>query len=392
MVLHGLHLDFTRIHRNRRAAWSMMSKTVAAAMQARRVPNVTERTFMHPLRATAIVSPLPPCASGDGFDVREIVGESSTLCEVLRQAETVASTDSTVLIHGETGTGKGVIANAIHQLSARKSGRLVKLNATAVPSALLESELFGHERGAFTGAVVRRIGRFELAQDGTLFLDEIGEMPLDLQPKLLRLLQEREFERLGGSETLSSNARLIVATHRDLRAMVSAQTFREDLYYRLNVFPITVPPLRERREDIPALTRAFVESFARRMCRRVPPVTPQVVARLSSYPWPGNIRELQNIVERAVILTPDGESLQVELPSPHESSPAQRSPRPSVASLDEVQRAHILSVLESTGWVIGGPQGAAVKLGMKRTTLNFRIKKLGISPESRKERWLVRSA
>ncbi|HWZ88473.1 MAG TPA: sigma 54-interacting transcriptional regulator [Polyangiaceae bacterium] len=345
---------------------------------------------MHPLRSNAAASTI--CGLELSFNVKDIVGESSTLREVLRQAETVASTDATVLIHGETGTGKEMIANAIHHFSSRRSGRIVKVNTAAVPSALIESELFGHEKGAFTGAFARRLGRVELAQDGTLFLDEIGEMPLELQPKLLRLLQEREYQRLGGSDSLFSNARLVVATHRDLRAMVRAQTFREDLYYRLNVFPICLPPLRERRADIPVLARSFAENYARRIGRRVPTISPSVMESLSNYSWPGNIRELQNIIERAVILSPNGESLQVQLPHPHELEAPLTLALPAVDSLDDAQRVHILSVLESTGWVIGGPKGAAAKLGMKRTTLNFRIKKLGIGRELRSDRWLTRSA
>lgn len=320
-------------------------------------------------------------------ETQPILGESSALREVLQQVRTVARTDSTVLVQGETGTGKELVASAIHHCS-RRPGRFVKLNVAAVPIALLESELFGHERGAFTGAFARRSGRFELADQGTLFLDEIGEMPLELQPKLLRLLQEREYERLGGTETLRSSARLVVATHRDLAAMVRRQQFREDLYYRLNVFPIEVPPLRQRREDIPTLVRRFVDDCARRLDAPVPVVSSEVIARLSTYPWPGNVRQLQNVIERAMILCESRGKFMVELPptEPHVAA-ACASPQPET-SLDAVQRQHIINVLDSTGWVIGGPGGAAAKLGMKRTTLNFRMKKLGISKSTSKDAWL----
>jgi formate hydrogenlyase transcriptional activator len=314
---------------------------------------------------------------GDGgFRSPDIVGRSSRLLEVLRHARTVANTDSTVLVHGDTGTGKELVARAVHQWS-RRSGRMIKLNVAALPATLVESELFGHEKGAFTGAVARRLGRVELAQDGTLFLDEIGEMPLETQPKLLRFLQEREYERLGGDRPLRSNARLIVATNRDLWAMVEAQRFREDLYYRLNVFPIYVPPLRERREDIPALVQTFVHNCACQMGKTVPAISATTMEQLTTYSWPGNIRELQNVVERAVILA-TGDGLQVDLPLRERTTPIRPSAAPPLGSLDEVQRGYILKVLEETDWVVGGPNGAAVKLGMKRSTLNFRIKKLGI--------------
>lgn len=306
----------------------------------------------------------------------EIVGNSPALRRVLRQVETVAPTDSGVLIYGETGTGKELIARAIHDLSARRSGTFVKLNCAAIPTGLLESELFGHERGAFTGAVVQRIGRFELANRGTIFLDEIGEIPLELQPKLLRVLQEREFERLGSSRTLHTDARLIAATNRDLGSMVEQHAFRADLYYRLNVFPIHVPPLRDRPEDIPLLVRHFVQQFARQMNRSIDTIPAESMAALKRYPWPGNIRELQNLIERAVILSSGSvlsipiEELKVSAPVPHESESQQ--------TLADAERAHILTVLKETGWVLAGTNGAAARLGMNRSTLRFRMKKLGI--------------
>ncbi len=311
-------------------------------------------------------------------ELGEIVGRSAGILEVLRQVDTVAQTESTVLICGETGTGKELIAEAIHRRGARARGPFVKLNCAAIPLGLLESELFGHERGAFTGASSRRIGRFELAQSGTLCLDEIGEMPLEVQPKLLRLLQEREFERLGSSFTLRSNARLIAATNRNLGAMVGERTFREDLYYRLNVFPIYVPPLRERREDIAILACKFVQQFARRMNKAVPSLSRATMLRLEDYDWPGNIRELQNVLERAVILA-TGSELEVSI----EKLGRRQGESPTLSqtgdALDEINRAHILGVLRRTNWVISGPSGAALLLGMKRSTLNFRMKKLGIS-------------
>jgi transcriptional regulator with GAF, ATPase, and Fis domain len=312
----------------------------------------------------------------------EILGSSPALAEVLRQVDTVARTGATVLIHGETGTGKELVARAIHRRSARAPGPFVKVNCAAIPAGLLESELFGHEKGAFTGALARRTGRFELAQDGTLFLDEIGEMAAELQPKLLRLLQEREFERLGSSRTIQSNARLVAATHRDLGAMVEGRTFREDLYYRLNVFPLHLPPLRDRRGDISQLANAFVRRFARGLNKDVRGISAEAMARLERHDWPGNVRELQNVLERAVILTPSGEvgaAVIVERlreRSAPADAPAAATPRAD--ALEEVERAHILSVLQKTNWVVAGPYGAAVRLGMKRSTLNFRMKKLGI--------------
>jgi DNA-binding NtrC family response regulator len=324
--------------------------------------------------------------------VEEVVGGSVALQGVLKQVRTVAVTSSTVLIQGETGTGKELIARALHNLSAQRNGPFVKVNCAAIPRDLLESELMGHEKGAFTGAFARRIGRFELAQHGTLFLDEIGELALDLQPKLLRLLQEREFERVGGTRTLHTNARLIAATNRDLGALSAAGSFRHDLYYRLNVFPLQMPPLRERREDVPELTRAFVAELSARMNKRIESISEEALARLVAYPWPGNIRELQNVLERAVILC-EGSVLEVPpLPgSPRavtsaalpasmpQAMSAPASAQNPADQLDAVNRTHILAVLQATGWVIAGPKGAAARLGMKRSTLHFRMKKLGIA-------------
>lgn len=325
----------------------------------------------------------------------EIVGKSVSLRRMLREVETVAPSDSTVLILGETGTGKELIARAIHTRSTRQTHPFVKLNCAAIPTGLLESELFGHERGAFTGAIAQRIGRFELATRGTVFLDEIAEIPLELQPKLLRVLQEREFERLGSTRTLRSDARLIAATNRELETMVNDQKFREDLFYRLNVFPVRVPPLRERREDIPILVRHFAEQFARRMKKEIETIPSETMTTLTRYHWPGNVRELQNIIERAVIVS-SGPVLNVAL-----SELRQRVTREPVAAnaskggngdaakrgnLENVERNHILSVLQDTNWVLAGPDGAAERLGLKRSTLQFRMKKLGIArPAKRAE-------
>jgi formate hydrogenlyase transcriptional activator len=310
------------------------------------------------------------------MNFQEIIGNSPVLRRVLRQVEAVAPTGSTVLIHGETGTGKELIARAVHNLSQRHSNSFVKLNCAAIPTGLLESELFGHERGAFTGAVTQRIGRFELASQGTIFLDEVGEIPLDLQPKLLRVLQEKEFERLGGSRTLRTNARLIAATNRDLQSMVEEQKFRSDLFYRLNVFPIHVPSLRERTEDIPFLVRHFAQYFAFNMSKQIETISSETMSALVRYPWPGNIRELQNVIERAVILS-KGPGLKVPLTDlkPRSLEGANGN---GCYTLEEVERRHILSVLEQTNWVFAGPNGAAARLGIKRPTLQFRMQKLGI--------------
>ena len=310
------------------------------------------------------------------LNFEEIVGRSSALRKVLQDIETVAPTDSTVLIYGETGTGKELVARAIHDLSTRGKNAFVKLNCAAIPTGLLESEMFGHEKGAFTGAVAQRIGRFELAHHGTVFLDEIGEIPLELQPKLLRVLQEREFERLGSSRTLRSDARLIAATNRDLTAMVDERQFRADLFYRLNVFPIEVPPLRERQDDIPLLVRHFVQQFARRMGKAVDTIPVETMNVLVRYQWPGNIRELQNLVERAVILS-TGPILKVPLNDLH-LQPVAASASPRTGTLEEVERRHIVEALDAADWVISGPRGAAGRLGLKRSTLQARMQKLGI--------------
>jgi formate hydrogenlyase transcriptional activator len=277
-----------------------------------------------------------------------------------------------VLVCGETGTGKELIARAIHDLSARRERSFVKLNCAAIPTGLLESELFGHERGAFTGAIAQRVGRFELADHGTIFLDEVGEIPLELQPKLLRVLQEQEFERLGASRTKRVDVRIVAATNRNLEEMVAAGTFRSDLYYRLNVFPITLPPLRERPEDVPVLVRYFVQKLARRMSKRIETIPADAMDALARYPWPGNVRELENAIERAVILT-RGSALEV----PVAELRARGGPAPD-GTLEATERDAILRTLRDTHWVLGGPQGAATRLGLKRTTLQSRMRKLGI--------------
>jgi formate hydrogenlyase transcriptional activator len=311
----------------------------------------------------------------------DIVGGSAALRRVLKEIETVAPTGSTVLISGETGSGKELVARAIHQLSGRRDGAFVKLNCAAIPTGLLESELFGHERGAFTGAVAQRIGRFELANQGTVFLDEVGEIPLELQPKLLRVLQEREFERLGGTRTLRTDARLIAATNRDLAQLVEDMKFRSDLFYRLNVFPVRVPPLRDRREDIPMLVRHFAQQFARRMKRTIENIPVDTMQALTRYDWPGNIRELQNLIERAVILSP-GPTLFVPIEALTPRAPAPAADDGAV-TLIETDRRHILAALQASNWVLAGPAGAAARLGLKRSTLQFRMRKLGIERPGR---------
>jgi formate hydrogenlyase transcriptional activator len=309
----------------------------------------------------------------------QIIGTSPRLEAVLAQVERVAPTDSTVLVQGETGTGKELIARAVHHLSARCGRAFIKLNCAAIPLDLLESELFGHERGAFTGAIAQKIGRFELADRGTLFLDEVGDIPPTLQPKLLRVLQEQEFERLGGTHTHRVDVRLVAATNRDLATMVRRGEFRIDLFYRLNVFPIALPPLRDRREDIPALVKHAVDKFARRMCKRIDVIPLETMSALMAHDWPGNIRELQNVIERAVILSNDG-----ILSNPPLVPGALVVPSESSAStLKESERTLILDALESVGWRIGGPDGAAAQLGLRRTTLINKMKRLGISRPAR---------
>ena len=332
------------------------------------------------------------------MNFEEIIGKSAPLRRILQDVETVAPTDSTVLIYGETGTGKELIARAIHNLSARNGNAFVKLNCAAIPTGLLESELFGHEKGAFTGAIAQRIGRFELASRGTVFLDEIGEIPLELQPKLLRVLQEREFERLGSSRTLRTDARLIAATNQDLSSMVKEQKFRSDLFYRLNVFPVRIPSLRERPDDVPLLVRHFAEQFARRMNKKIETIPAETLTSLQSYHWPGNIRELQNVIERAVILSP-GPVLHVQLGELQLQSPASLVPVAGNGKtfsqskwsgqgknmrnlLEDTEREQILSVLKQTNWIVAGPHGAALRLGMKRSTLQLRMRKLGIARET----------
>ncbi len=313
------------------------------------------------------------------YTFEEVVGESPALKRVLSQVETVAPTDSSVLILGETGTGKEVIARAIHDLSPRHNRTFVKVNCAAIPTGLLESELFGHEKGAFTGAIAQKVGRFELAHGGTLFLDEVGDIPLELQPKLLRVLQEKEFERLGSTRTQRVDVRVVAATNRDLTQMVEDRLFRSDLFYRLNVFPIVVPPLRDRTEDVPLLVRYFAQKHARRMDRRVESIPSEEMEALTRYPWPGNVRELENLIERAVILS-RGPTLHVPLPENH---PAGDASPTSAVTLEAAERQHILRALQETHWVIAGVNGAAARLGMKRTTLQSRMSKLGISRPGR---------
>ena len=318
----------------------------------------------------------------------QMVGSSASLRKVLKRVETVAPTDSTVLIYGETGTGKELIARAIHDLSPRRSKPFVKLNCAAIPTGLLESELFGHEKGAFTGAIAQRIGRFEVANGGTIFLDEIGEVPLELQTKLLRVLQEREFERLGSSRTLRTDARLIAATNRDLEAMVSEQKFRSDLFFRVNVFPVDVPPLREREGDIPLLVKHFAQQFSRRMNKVIETIPSATMEALCRYHWPGNIRELQNVIERAVIVS-TSPALSVDLADlnfPNAGRETARATTPKSPTngtlheaLEQSERQQILKALEQSNWVVAGPKGAAAHLGMKRSTLQQRIRKLGIA-------------
>ena len=308
------------------------------------------------------------------FNFEEIIGHSKPIRRVLKQIETVAPTDSTVLILGETGTGKELLARAVHNLSLRRHNSFVRVNCASIPAGLLESELFGHEKGAFTGAIAARVGRLELAHQGTLFLDEVGDIPLELQPKLLRALQEKEFERLGSGRTITSDVRIVAATNRDLGKLVASGQFRSDLFYRLNVFPITVPPLRERREDIPLLVRYFLAKFSQRMKKNIDSVPPEGMKALCNYSWPGNIRELEHVIERAVILSP-GPALKVPA---FEPVPTEDAPPAASSALEDIERAHIIRVLREAKGKIGGPGGAAERLGMNRTTLNSRMQKLKI--------------
>ena len=325
------------------------------------------------------VNRVPPSEKGAERRFEQIIGNSPVLESVLADVERVAPTDSTVLVLGETGTGKELIARAIHNISPRCARPFIKLNCAAIPFDLLESELFGHEKGAFTGAITQKLGRFEMADTGTLFLDEIGDIPLALQPKLLRVLQEQEFERLGSGRTHRINVRLVAATHRDLSEMIERNEFRSDLYYRLNVFPVVLPPLRERRQDIPQLVSHFVDIFARRMGKRIDHVPEETMEAFTSYSWPGNVRELQNLIERAVIRSNNG-VLRNPLPV-LVKNPATVTPVPG--NLTDSTRALILQTLQAAGWIIGGPDGAAARLGLKRTTLIAKMKKLGISRPTR---------
>jgi formate hydrogenlyase transcriptional activator len=312
-----------------------------------------------------------------GFE--QIIGNSPALEAMLEEVERVAPTDSTVLLQGETGTGKELIARAIHSISSRFGRPFVRINCAAIPMDLLESELFGHEKGAFTGAIAQKIGRFEMADKGTLFLDEVGDIPLALQPKLLRVLQEQEFERLGSTRTHQVDVRLVAATNRDLVELVSEKAFRSDLYYRLNVFPIFVPPLRDRREDIPALVKHFVEKYSERMNRNIEEIPVEIMDALTNFSWPGNIRELQNFVERSVILT-SGTVLQARLKTlrPSAEVQSQEAVTQEAVTMEDAEREHICKTLEQTNWVISGQNGAAARLGLKRSTLYFRMQRLGI--------------
>jgi formate hydrogenlyase transcriptional activator len=311
------------------------------------------------------------------YNFEEIIGTSPTLKRALQNVEKVAPTDSTVLIFGETGTGKELIARALHNLSGRREHTLVKVNCAAIPTGLLESEMFGHEKGAFTGAVEQRKGRFELAHRGTIFLDEVEEIPLELQPKLLRVLQEHEFERLGSGKTIRVDVRVLAATNADLAQLVTEKKFRSDLYYRLNVFPVSLPSLRERPEDIPLLINFFAQKFAQQMKKPIKTISTETMAALTSYHWPGNIRELQNLVERGVILS-QSSSLEIPLAELKHSNKVSNHANGST-TLEAVERDHILRILSESSWVIGGPTGAAARLGLNRTTLNHRLRKLGIN-------------
>jgi len=346
-----------------------VAMAVANALACREIAQLKDRLARERLGLESDIRAEHPFA--------EIVGASRPLRDALQQVEIVAQTDATVLVLGETGTGKELIARAIHNRSDRRERPFVKIDCAAIPSGLLESELFGHERGAFTGAIAQKPGRFEVANGGTVFLDEVGEIPLELQPKLLRVLQEQRFERIGGTRTIKVDVRLVAATNRDLLHMVEEHRFRDDLYYRLNVFPICAPPLRERPEDIEPLVRYFVQRFAARMQRRIEVIPTETLDALRRYPWPGNVRELENLIERAVILSP-GPGLRVPLGhlGRHSTPTAQND---SASNLEAVERAHVMRVLEEANWLLGGPRGAAVRLGVKRTTLQSLMKRLAIA-------------
>jgi len=353
--------------------------SVLAPVSVRR-PDDHSETFVGKVDRAAAVLNINR-ASWNQEDRREqlfagIVGTSAALQRALQEVQVVAPTDSGVLILGETGTGKELIARAIHNLSARRDRPFIKLNCAAIPSGLLESELFGHERGAFTGALTRKAGRFEVADKGTIFLDEVGDIPVELQPKLLRVLQEQEFERLGSTHTQQVSVRVVAATHRNLKQMVEDGKFRSDLYYRLQVFPLSLPALRERRTDIPLLVRHFVNQSARRMNRSIATISPEAIEALTKYSWPGNVRELQNFIERAVILSP-GNVLRPPLAELKEA--AVQTPSSELSTLEEMEREHVLRAVRASNWVLGGPNGAAARLGMKRTTLAYRIRKLHIA-------------
>jgi len=344
-----------------------------AAIWASDAPGVTQNGYFG--EDTAVNAELYSsefCGSG----LPRIVGKSASLRSVLGMVRIVAPTDATVLINGETGTGKELIAEAVHRCSNRSNGPFVKVNCAAIPAGLLESELFGHERGAFTGAVARNIGRFERANHGTLFLDEIGDLPLEMQPKILRVLQERQFERVGSSAAIHTDVRVICATHHNLAEMIDRRQFRADLFYRLSVFPMELPPLRERREDIPLLVRDFVQKFANQQGKTIEKIPSEVMAALENHDWPGNIRELQNVIERAVIMT-SGPVLNWHALEP---ARAHEVAKPvSIRTLADAERAHITATLDKTNWVIGGKHGAAAQLGLPRTTLLARMQRLGIS-------------